>query len=131
MKKTFLLALLFVFSSMMTKAADYQYLVFTLSDGTTQAVTATNLSITFTDGNLVATNGSATLATLPLASLTQMEFSNEGTTGIQDISVNQLVTDSNTTIYDLNGRQMPQGAQLPKGVYILKNNNKTFKVTIK
>lgn len=60
-----------------------------------------------------------------------MEFSNEGTTGIQTISVNQLVTDSNTTIYDLNGRQMPQGAQLPKGVYILKNSNKTIKVSIK
>jgi len=26
---------------------------------------------------------------------------------------------------------MPQGAQLPKGVYILKNSNKTIKVSIK
>ena len=131
MKKSLFLTLLFVLSSLGMRAADYTYLVFTLSDGTTKAVTATNLSITFADGNLVATNGTETLATLPLASLTQMEFSNDGTTGIESISADQLVTDSQTTIYDLNGRQMPQGAQLPKGVYILKNNNKTLKVTIR
>ena len=94
MKKLMLLAVLCI-CSIATRAAGYEYLVFTLTDGTTKAVT------------------------------------NEGTTGIQTISVNQLVTDSNTTIYDLNGRQMPQGAQLPKGVYILKNSNKTIKVSIK
>jgi len=113
------------------RATDYQYLVFTLTDGTTQAVTATNLSISFSDGNLVATGGNETLATLPVASLSAMEFSNDGTTGIEGISTDKLTTDSATVIYDLNGRRMPQGAQLPKGVYILKSNNKTIKVNIK
>ena len=113
------------------RATDYQYLVFTLTDGTTQAVTATNLSISFSDGNLVATGGNETLATLPVASLSAMEFSNDGTTGIEGISTDKLTTDSTTVIYDLNGRRMPQGAQLPKGVYILKSNNKTIKVNIK
>lgn len=130
MKKLMLLAVLCI-CSIATWAAGYEYLVFTLTDGTTKAVTASNLTIQFADGYLLASSGDEALATLPLVSLTQMEFSNEGTTGIQTISVNQLVTDSNTTIYDLNGRQMPQGAQLPKGVYILKNSNKTIKVSIK
>jgi hypothetical protein len=130
MKKLMMLIGLCVWS-MATQAADYQYLVFTMTDGSTKAVTATNLSIAFSDGYLLASSGEEALATLPLASLTQMEFSNEGTTGIQSISVNQLVTDSNTVIYDLNGRQMPSTAQLPKGVYILKNNNRTLKVNIK
>ena len=129
MKKTIILSLLCALSIGL-RAADYQYLVFTLSDGTTQAVTATNLSITFSGGNLIASSGNVTLATLPLASLTQMEFSNDSAAGIQGISANQLITDAATTIYDLNGRQMPQGAALPKGVYILKNNSRTIKVNI-
>ena len=131
MKKTILMILLCIFSSLKTQAGDYQYLVFTLSNGTTQAVTATDLSITFTSDNLVATSGNETLATLPLSTLTSMEFSNDDTSGIESVSVNQLTTDSNTVIYDLNGRQMPKDATLPKGVYILKNSNKTIKVNIK
>ena len=119
------------FSSLTMRAGDYQYLVFTLSNGTTQAVTATDLSITFTSDNLVATSGNETLATLPLSTLTSMEFSNNGTSGIESVSVNQLTTDSNTVIYDLNGRQMPKDTTLPKGVYILKNSNKTIKVNIR
>ena len=130
MKKIILITMLGILTTGI-RAAQYDYLVFTLTDGTTKTVAAANLTISFSDENLIAASDSETLATLPLVSLTQMEFSNEGTTGIQTISVNQLVTDSNTTIYDLNGRQMPQGAQLPKGVYILKNSNKTIKVSIK
>ena len=131
MKKSILMILLCIFSSLTMQAGDYQYLVFTLSNGTTQAVTATDLSIAFTGDNLVATSGNETLATLPLSTLTSMEFSNNGTSGIESVSVNQLTTDSNTVIYDLNGRQMPKDATLPKGVYILKNSNKTIKVNIR
>ena len=131
MKKSILMIMLCIFSSLTMRAGDYQYLVFTLSNGTTQAVTATDLSITFTGDNLVATSGNETLATLPLSMLASMEFSNDDTSGIESVSVNQLTTDSNTVIYDLNGRQMPQGTTLPKGVYILKNSNKTIKVNIR
>ena len=45
MKKTIILAMLCILSSLSMRAGDYQYLVFTLSDGTTQAVTASDLSI--------------------------------------------------------------------------------------
>lgn len=131
MKKTIILAMLCILSSLSMRAGDYQYLVFTLSDGTTQAVTASDLSISFTGDNLVVSTTTETLATLPLASLTQMEFSNDGTTGISQITANQITTDADTVIYDLNGRQMPSGAALPKGVYIVKNQNKTLKVTIR
>jgi hypothetical protein len=60
-----------------------------------------------------------------------MEFSMDGSTGISQISANQIVTDEETVIYDMQGRQMPQGAALPKGVYIVKNNNRTLKVNIR
>lgn len=130
MKKTMILILL----SLLTlglQAEEYTYLVFTLSDGTKKAVTASNLTIAFSGDNLIATSGSETLATLPLTSLTQMEFSNDDVTGIESVSVDQIVTDEATVVYDLNGRRMPQGAQLPKGIYILKNSNRTIKVTIR
>ena len=130
MKKTILLTLLSILTMGM-RAADYQYLVFTMNDGTTQAVTASNIAISISGDNLVVSTTTETLATLPLASLTQMEFSNDGTTGISQITANQLTTDEDTVIYDLNGRQMPSGAALPKGVYIVKNQNKTLKVTIR
>ena len=131
MKKTILMILLCIFSSLTMRAGDYQYLVFTLNNGTTQAVTATDLSIAFTGDNLVATSGNETLATLPLSTLASMEFSTDGTTGISLISADQLITDGNTVIYDMQGRQMLQGAALPKGVYIVKNNNRTLKVNIR
>jgi len=130
MKKTMILILL----SLLTlglQAEEYTYLVFTLSDGTKKAVTASNLTIAFSGENLIATSGSETLATLPLTSLTQMEFSHDDATGIEGITVDQIVTDEATVVYDLNGRRMPQGAQLPKGIYILKNSNRTIKVTIR
>lgn len=130
MKKSLILTLLSILTMGM-RAADYQFLVFTMNDGTTQAVTASNIAISISGDNLVVSTTTETLATLPLASLTQMEFSNDGTTGISQITANQFTTDEDTVIYDLNGRQMPSGAALPKGVYIVKNQNKTLKVTIR
>ena len=55
------------------RAADYNYLVFTTNDGSEQAIVATGLSITLTDGNLVAATASETLASIPLASLQKMQ----------------------------------------------------------
>lgn len=126
-----LITVLCVLGILGTRAAEYQYLVFTLNSGETKAVAATSLNISFNDGNLIATSGSETLATLALADLTKMEFSNDDTTGIESISADTLTTDENTVIYDLNGRMMPKGTALPKGIYILKNSNKTIKMQIK
>jgi hypothetical protein len=67
-----------------------------------------------------------------------MEFSTDGTTAINEVSsdetavfdVNSIITDANSVIYDMQGRMMPQGAALPRGMYIVKNNNRTIKVRI-
>ncbi|MBQ8065808.1 MAG: hypothetical protein IJ144_04070 [Prevotella sp.] len=133
MKKAIILTLLSVLT-LGTRAADYEYLVFTLNDGTTQAVTALNLAISVDNDNLtVSDNNGTQLASFVLAELAKMEFSNDGgtSTGISTLSADKLTTDEATVIYDLNGRQMPRNAQLPQGVYILKNNNRTIKVQIK
>ena len=139
MKKTIILTLLCIVSSMSMRAADYQYLVFTMNNGSTLAVTATDLTISFANDNLIATSANETLATLPLATLTSMEFSNDNaTTAINAASadgavlnINSIITDANTAIYDMQGRMMPQGSALPKGTYVVKNNNRTIKVNIR
>ena len=135
MKKFFILMLLAVMT-LTSRAADaeYQYLVFTMTDGTATAVTAANLNISFSDDNLIATSGDEILATLPLTSLAKMEFSTENPTptGIQSISVDKLITDDSVTIYDMNGRLIPRSTQLTKGVYIVKTaTGKTIKTYIK
>lgn len=129
MKRTIIVTLACLLTVGM-QASDYLYLVFTQSNGTTTAVTASDLTISFNDGYLVATSGSTTLANLELTSLTKMEFSNDDTSGIEQITVNTLISDEDTVVYDLNGRKMPQDA-LPKGVYIVKNSKRTFKMQIK
>ena len=140
MKKSIFLTLLCILSCLSMRAADYQYMVFTMNDGTTQAVTATDLTISFANDNLIASSGSETLATLPLATLASMEFSATGsTTAINEVGtdetvisdVNSIITDSNTVIYDLQGRVIPHGSALSKGTYIVKNNKRTIKVNVR
>jgi len=111
------------------RAADYNYLVFTLNDGSEQAIVANGLNITFTDGNLVAATASETLATIPLATLQKMQFSESNTTGISALPLDSQ--DDIKAIYDLQGRMMPLDTQLPKGTYIIKTNSRTIKVHVK
>ena len=128
MKKTMILILLSVIT-LVTRAADYNYLVFTLTDGSEQAIVAANLNITFTDGNLVATTANETLATIPLASLQKMQFSETNTAGISALPIDGQ--DDIKAIYDLQGHMMPLDTQLPKGTYIVKTSTRTIKVNIR
>jgi len=128
MKKMMILTLLCALY-LGARAADYNYLVFTLNDGSEQAIVATDLNITFTDGNLVATTGNETLASIPLASLQKMQFSESNTTGISALPLDSQ--DDIKAIYDLQGRMMPLNTQLPKGTYIIKTNSRTIKVFVR
>ncbi|MBR2113139.1 MAG: hypothetical protein IJ929_00505 [Prevotella sp.] len=128
MKRLMILTLLSVIT-LATRAADYNYLVFTLNDGSEQAIVATNLSITFTDGNLVATTADETLATIPLTTLQKMQFSESNTTAISALPLDGQ--DDIKAIYDLQGRMMPLNTQLPKGTYIVKTSSRTIKVFVK
>ena len=128
MKRLTILTLLSVIT-MATRAADYNYLVFTLNDGSEQVIVATNLNITFTDGNLVATTANETLATIPLATLQKMQFSESNTTAISALPLDGQ--DDIKAIYDLQGRMMPLNTQLPKGTYIVKTSSRTIKVFVR
>lgn len=109
------------------QADDYAYLNILKSDGTGITLPANGTTITFADGYLVA--GSEKIA---LSELSVMRFSN------WDTAINSVETDAETpdiseadAIYDLNGRQIPSGTQLKKGVYIVKKGNTTQKVQIR
>lgn len=109
------------------KAVDYQYLTIEKTDGTTLTLTAVGLSISYSDGNLVATNGTEK-ATLTLIDVTRMYFSNTGeATGIQGTVAD---TDGEVEIYDLNGRKISK-ADMRKGVYIIKRKGKATKIQVK
>ena len=106
-------------------ADEYGYMVFTLSDGTTQSITASGLSLSFADGSLTAQNGSKTL-TIPLSNLKTMAFSKDGQSGVDTVTTD----DGDEEIYDLQGHRVTR-AQMRKGVYIVKTKNRTYKVSVR
>ena len=109
----------------------YDYLVFSLQDGTSQSVTAVGTSITFSGTNAVVSNGN-TKFTLSLADLTSMFFSSDAsTTGISTIDADGTSADNGeaTEIYTLNGVRVDDMSK--RGVYIVKKNGKTFKQVVR
>ena len=109
----------------------YDYLVFSLQDGTSQSVAAVGTSITFCGTNAVVSNGS-TEFTLSLADLTSMFFSSDAsTTGISAIETDGTSADNGeaTEIYTLNGVRVDDMSK--RGVYIVKKNGKTFKQVVR
>ena len=126
-KKIILYSLLSLLASNLI-AADYDYMVFTLKDGTTQSIPSMGLVLSFEDGNMKATNGSQTI-TIPLTSLDKMAFSDD-TTGIETIENTQMTIDDNAEIFDLQGRMVTKD-QMQKGIYIIKTNNRTYKMLVK
>lgn len=116
------------------QASDYDYLTIVETVGTRTSLTAVGLSITFSDGNLVATNAATSESkTVSLSSLASLNFStsNETTTGISTVETDSFSQEEAEAVYDLSGRRMPEGRSLPKGVYIMKKGNVTRKIQIR
>lgn len=106
-------------------ADEFGYMVFTLNDGTMKSITASGLTLSFTDGNLSAKSGNNEL-TIPLNSLKVMAFSKNCVTAIGDT----MADDDSEEIYDLQGHRVTR-AEMRKGVYIIKTKNKTYKLNIR
>ena len=126
----FILALV----SVTVHAADYTYLTIVEQDGTKTSLTAVGLTITFSDGNLVATNSTTSESkTISLSNFASMKFStsNETTTGINTIEAESFGIGEAEAVYDLSGRQIPSNASLPKGIYIIKRGNVIRKIQVK
>jgi len=153
MRKLLIIAFMMSIGSVI-KASNYDYLILKQTDGVVTALSSAQLKITFADGNLIAST-SAGITTLPLSSLSSMQFSETATTGI-----NNLLTDkqsarvSGRTIYvsaakgsrivvvnmagmvvaeavaDGNG-EMAVGGQQMSGIYVVKVGEKTTKIQVR
>lgn len=131
MKKLALISMLALCASM--AHADYQSMVFRMSDGTEQTVSLDGITLSFADGNLVVKNNATNLS-LPLTSLTSMEFSTV-TTGVEALPAEIAGA---VAVYSLDGVSLGEfenlavaESNLGKGTYVFAfKNGQTLKITL-
>lgn len=128
-KKRLILSTMLLGAALTASAEDYAYLNIVKSDGTGISLSATEATLTFSEGYLVAGN-----ERILLSELKKMQFSNDpiGTTAISSLETNDgFSLNDADAIYDLNGRQLSGDGQLHKGIYIIKKGNLTKKIQVK
>jgi len=126
-KKRLILSTILLGAALTANAEDYAYLNIVKSDGTGISLSATEATLTFSEGYLVAGN-----ERILLSELKKMLFSNApiGTTAISSLETNDGFSLNDTdAIYDLKGRQIT--GTLNKGMYIIKKGNTTKKIIIR
>ncbi|WP_293490470.1 hypothetical protein [Prevotella sp.] len=132
MKRT-LISMLTLLAVTAASADNYSYLAFQTADGSTRNIGVESLEMTFSDGKLIASNGTESLE-ISVADLTRMFFSSEAT-AIKDISLDK---DSPVKVYNVEGvcvgsydNMASASANMGKGVYIVKGEKTTHKITIR
>lgn len=123
--KRLLFIMMMMTGTLAMQAGDYPYLTFETTDGNKVSVSTESLTLTVSGTTLTAGNQSFTLV-----NLSRMYFStsDESTTGISETMTADL--NEVTDIYDLKGNKVSK-SQMQKGVYIVKTNKGTFKMTVK
>ena len=128
MKRAFL-SLVFTCLLLSASATDYKFLTFENTDGSKVSLSATGLTLTFSDGNLVASDGTI----IPLGNLAKMYFTE--TSGITTATSTasgtiKVFTLSGILVDTYTDGQIP--VSLPKGIYIIKDHQgNTHKTTIR
>lgn len=133
MKQAFLTGLLL--SALSAQASDYTTLVFQTSSGGATAVSLSSLVLTVSGGKLTATNSSGT-QTFTLSDLSKMYFSTDASTAISGVA---SATDGEAvSVTSLQGLNMGSYTTLEAarkalrpGVYVVKQQEKTFKLVVK
>ena len=129
--KQLLIILTLCLSAITASAGDYKFLILEGNDGTTYSLNATGLTLTFSDGNLVSSDGTV----IPLNSLVKMYFSEAS--GISTIPC--TTSDDHVTVYSIAGilagtyNDMTTAmSSLTKGLYIIKQKDGSIiKYTVK
>lgn len=132
MKRT-LISMLTLLAVTAASADNYSYLAFQTADGSTRNIGVESLEMTFSDGKLIASNGTESLE-ISVADLSRMFFSSEAT-AIKDISLDK---DSPVKVYTVEGvcvgsydNMAGASANMGKGVYIVKGEKTTHKITVR
>lgn len=135
MKRLYIIFILCAAFGLTVQAGDYTYLAFRSNDGTEISLSVSNLKITFSNGQLVAVN-SETNQTFSLSDLYKMYFTNSAITNIEEVLPTDF--DSEVEIFTTSGvskgryDNLNQARQtLTKGVYIVKQSEKTYKIAVK
>ena len=135
MKKTLITLTLMMALATAALADDYPYLAFQTADGTVKAVSVTSLTLTFSNGQLVATNGDGTYS-FSLADLNKMFFTNEPTAVPspllwdgegETVEVFSLTGISLGTFRSIASAQ----EQLTEGVYVVKSGSEIRKMLMR
>jgi len=120
--------------AMMAQAADYPYLVFTSTAGTTTSLSVSNMTLKVNGAQLDVTNAEGTV-NFTLTELASMEFSaTDPTTALENV----LDGDKPVQVYSINGMSLGSFSslvqavqQLDKGVYIMVQNGKSQKLIVR
>lgn len=132
--KRVIISLAAAMSAFATEAANYPYLSFQKADGTILSVGVEALEMSFSDGKLIVSNSSGNYE-LNTADLKRMFFADNSETSINDtpaVQDNSLQVYSTSGIYmGMYNNQQDFIQKSSKGVYIVKQNGKTFKMTVK
>lgn len=137
MKNGMLFLLLALPAQVLADDFTYQYLVLTDSKGKHVSVATSGLSMTVDDGSLVLANDEGTV-TLSLATLTMMEFSetkvSDVTTGVSALPAAGAAIE----VFDLRGVSKgtfstvsQMRGSLPPGIYVVRHNGQSKKITLK
>lgn len=128
-RKKLLWTVLVLAGMLPTRAEEYGYLTFELTDGAKASVSVESLTLTFEGATLKVGQ-----ERFKVSNLSKMYFSTtDETTGTPD-AIDDVKTDDGAwddgEIYDLNGRRVTRD-QMRKGVYIVKTKERTCKIVVK
>ncbi|MDE6548160.1 MAG: hypothetical protein K2L22_04100 [Muribaculaceae bacterium] len=116
----------------LTYAEAFPWLTFRMTDDIELSVAAENLTINYKDGNLILSS-SVVDKTIPANQIKSMRFSST------PAGINEVIDFKSSAgdYYNLSGLKVGNFASieaarnvLPSGIYIVKNDQKTFKVTL-
>ena len=120
--------------TIMLQAADYPYLVFTNTSGTTTVMSVGSLKMTVSGTELQVTNSDAS-STFVLTELQDMQFSTTGEVSTQ--LENVLNADEVVEVYSLSGKSLGKfdnllqaTSSLQAGVYVITDGKNSTKVII-
>lgn len=138
--KAIILSFIMALGALTAQAQSYNYLTLQQSDGTEQSVSVSGLKITFSDSEVIATNGTATVS-VPLAQMSKMYFSQKAT-AITDAAAAEAVSaaivggklqvsapvGTEVQVFSVDGRRLSPDGTFSKGVYVVRAGGKSFKL---
>ena len=125
MRKTFI-TLLTILGIAAAHAEDYPYMMFQTNDGTILTMASASLTITFSEGNMMLSNG-AESKTIALADLKKMCFASDPA-GIESTPENEM--DKPVDVFIITGifvgkyeKLEKARSSLERGIYVVKSKN--------